>query len=117
MTAAAAPVRRFLLQAWDAELGACVDVVGILAVGADRHSPSGHAVVWLPRVWDRATDWQRRLAEADDVAVALTGWAAEAGGLQLTEIDPGPAGVDVRTAAEYALDELLSLLPILDGPV
>ena len=79
MTAAAAPVRRFLLLAWDAELGACVDVVGILAVGVDEHGPSGNAAVWLPRVWDRATGWQQRLAEAGDVAAAVDDWTAEAG--------------------------------------
>ncbi|GAB1646814.1 hypothetical protein [Krasilnikovia sp. MM14-A1259] len=113
MSATAAPARRFLLQAWDAELGACVDVVAVLAVAGDEH-----AAVWLPRVWDRATSWQQRLDEADDVAAELEQWTDEAGGLQLTEIDPGPAGVDVRTAAEFALDELLAvILPLMDPAV
>ncbi|RZU46658.1 hypothetical protein EV385_6735 [Krasilnikovia cinnamomea] len=114
MSAAAAVLaRRFLLQVWDAELGACVDVVGVLAVAGGEH-----AAVWLPRVWDRATRWQERLDGADDVAAAVEQWTDEAGGLQLTEIDPDPAGVDVRTAAEFALDELLAVvLPLVDGAV
>lgn len=117
MTTAAAPARRFLLLSWDATLGACVDVVGVLAVGVDRHGKACHATVWLPRVWDRATGWQQRITATDDVTATLTDWLAETGGLQLSEIDPESAGVDVRAAAEYALDELLTVLPILDGPV
>lgn len=115
MSGTAAPTRRFLLMVWAAQLGASVRPVGVLAVAAGDQTR--HAAVWLPRVWEAADGWQERLAgtSANDVAAALPSWLQEDGGLRLVEIDAGPDDVDVRTAAEIALDEVLAVIvPVLD---
>lgn len=111
MTAAAAPRRRFVLNVWDTALGAAVRPVGILAVGVGEDGLQ-HAVAWLPGVFDDADGWRERLADANPGTIAgvLIGWLDENSGLSLSEIDPGPGDVDLRTSAEFALDELLAVV-------
>jgi hypothetical protein len=111
VTAAAAPRRRFVLLVWDAELGAAVRPVAILAVGVDENGLQ-HAVVWLPGVFDDAEGWRERLADANPgtIATALVRWLDEDTGLRMSEIDPGPGDVDLRTSAEFAVDELLAVV-------
>ncbi|WP_430787160.1 hypothetical protein [Actinoplanes sp. G11-F43] len=109
--------RRFLLTVWDTTLGAAVHPVAVLAVDTDPARP-GHAVVWVPGTWDDADGWRERLAGATTAAIAaaLPEWLAQDGGLALAEIDAGPAEVDLRTAAEFALDEVLAVLLPLFTP-
>lgn len=103
--------RRFLLTAWDPALGAAVRPVAVLAVDAGAQRIA-HAVAWVPGSWDDADGWRERLAgaSADAIAAALPDWLAGDGGLGLAEIAAGPAEVDLRTAAEFALDEVLTVL-------
>ena len=114
MTAAAGTRRRFVLTTWDSWIGAAVRPVGVLAVD---HGAPDHAVAWVPGSFDDAAGWRDRLADTrrDQLAAAVTGWLEQDTGLHLIEIDPGPTRVDLRTAAEFALDEVLAvLLPMFD---